>query len=59
MNPEDNDTVAKNAEKVVNSTIKTMWTAIAPPVQMVAGIANIGPIGGMVDSVIQMIDNIG
>ena len=58
QNPEEKDTVAKNAEKIFSSTIKTMWTAIEPPIQMIAGIANVGPIGQMVTSVVEAIDGI-
>lgn len=51
--------VADNLEKAINSTLKFAVAAIQPPVQMIASIANIGPLGGMVTEVTNMIDGIG
>ncbi len=44
---------------MINSTLKAAWSAVAPPIQMIAGIANVGPIGPMVTAVTDMINGIG
>jgi len=45
-------------EKLVNTTIKTTWQVAQPPINVIAGIANIGPIPGMIQSVVDTIDGI-
>jgi hypothetical protein len=35
-------------EKVIGSVIKPAWQMVAAPIQTIAGIANIGPIPGMI-----------
>lgn len=37
--PEDRDIVADTAEKVFNSTVKTTWNTVKPPLQVVGGLA--------------------
>jgi hypothetical protein len=39
--------------------MKPVLDSIKPPIQSVAGIANLGPIGSMLDGIIAMVDGIG
>lgn len=56
--PEEQGTVAKTCEQMFSSVIKPMWQTVTSPIQTVAGIASIGPIGDMVQGVVDMIDGI-
>lgn len=58
QNPEDKYDIAKLAENVMSMTIKPMWAAMQPPIGMVAGIVNVGPIEQMVKSAIEAIEGI-
>ena len=45
-------------EKLVGTTIKAAWQAVQPPIKVVAGIANIGPIPGMIQAIVDSVDAI-
>lgn len=45
-------------EKVIGTVIKAAWQTVQTPVKTVASIANIGPIPGMVQSVVDSVDAI-
>lgn len=55
---QDRDIVGKQMEKLIGTTIKAAWQMVQTPIKTVAGIANIGPIPGMVQSVIDSVDAI-
>lgn len=56
--PQDRDIVGKQMEKLIGTTIKAAWQIVQPPIKIIAGIANIGPIPGMVQSVVDSVDAI-
>ena len=56
--PEEQGTVAKTCEQMFSAVIKPMWQTVSSPIQTVASIANIGPLGDMVQGVVDMIDGI-
>ena len=56
--PQDRDVVGKAMEKAIGSAIKPAWQMVATPIQTIASIANIGPIPGMIQSVIDAVDGI-
>lgn len=56
--PVDRDVVGKQMEKLINTTIKTAWNTILPPVQTVASIAPVGPLSEMLQSVIDAVDSV-
>jgi hypothetical protein len=45
-------------EKAIGSAIKSAWSIVQPPINTIAGIANIGPIPGMIQSIVDAVDAI-
>lgn len=56
--PQDRDIVGQSMEKAIGSAIKSAWSMVQPPINTIAGIANIGPIPGMIQSIVDAVDAI-
>lgn len=56
--PQDRDIVGQQMEKAIGSAIKNAWSIVQPPINTIAGIANIGPIPDMIKSIVDAVDAI-
>lgn len=45
-------------EKVIGTAIKAAWQMVQTPIKVIAGVANIGPIPGMIQTIVDAVDAI-
>lgn len=56
--PEDDDVVEQAVEKTFNTTVKTTWNTVKPPIQTVGNLASIATVKDMVTGLTDSIDGI-